>query len=161
MTRVRARATREVRVRAMRARVRARVRRDQGRPRERARVRASRGAHSAVTSPSPRHPTAQAGDQTKASRILARCEKLQAELSTAMQATSSVNAIAKSVDPNHIASIIQGVYNGVVACLATAMSAGAAKIGVSTCCGGDRSPPLTPLKFIDRGELRQHVDRRG
>ena len=98
-----------------------------------------------------------AGDQDKAARILKKCEALQAELGTAMQATSSITAITKSIDPCKIGDIFGGIYNGVLACLATAMSGGAAKVGIGVNLGNMLSDAadkvLKPFIMRQLGEV--------
>lgn len=70
------------------------------------------------------------GDEAEAARILTKLEGLQTDVAKAMHATSSLSAISRSIDPEKVMEILRGVYNGTVACLATAMSGGIGKFGV-------------------------------
>ena len=152
--------------------------------------------------------------RTSAERLMRKAEKVQSELAAALQATSSLSAISKSVvrtcayvsvfrwcvcaracacscvramtttraspnaracgcagvrrsliillvnsndqDPAKLADIAKGIYSGVVACLATAMYEGAAKIGIGVNMGNMLSNAADKVvkPFIERLIIR-------
>ena len=78
------------------------------------------------------------GDRAATTRALASARALERDFVAVSGAADATSSIWRCVDPAHCATILQGMYAGVVACLASVVSGAAQKVGVAhhTSCRG-------------------------
>eukprot|EP00301_Raphidiophrys_heterophryoidea_P001008 c10500_g1_i1.p1 GENE.c10500_g1_i1~~c10500_g1_i1.p1 ORF type:complete len:420 (-),score=125.75 c10500_g1_i1:480-1649(-) len=94
------------------------------------------------------------GDAVKLHKLQQDVNK--AQLALAASAASSFEIFRKCVDPTRLSEIVKGVYTGCAACFATALSNGAAKIGIGLNVGNVIS---SSVNNTVRPILRQLLDK--